>query len=118
METQKPKIDPLVDPLLAARGVCEPKLLPDANDLPGDGLEEHQVVRVVLPDLRVHQIVPGLIERISRNQSGKKENTWVAGIVDPRPPAQEEWDLRRRRRTRARSLSRNPTRSHLTLCDM
>ena len=62
METQKPKIDPLVDPLLAARGVCEPKLLPDANDLPGDGLEEHQVVRVVLPDLRVHQIVPGLRE--------------------------------------------------------
>ena len=58
METQKPKIDPLVDPLLATRGVREPKLLPDANDLPGDGLEEHQVVRVVLPDLRVHQIVP------------------------------------------------------------
>ena len=52
--------DSLVDPLLPARGVSEPKLLPDANDLPGDRLKEDEVVPVVLSDLGVHEVVPGI----------------------------------------------------------
>ena len=37
----------------------EPKLLSDANDLPGDRLKEDEVVRVVLSDLSAHEVVPG-----------------------------------------------------------
>ena len=50
----------LVDPILPTRGVGEPELLPNANDLPGDGLKEDEVVSVVLSDLRVHKVVPAI----------------------------------------------------------
>ena len=51
--------DSLVNPILPTGGVGEPKLLSDANDLPGDGLKEDEVVGVMLSDLSVHKVVPG-----------------------------------------------------------
>ena len=38
--------------------MSEPKLFADANDLPGDRLEEDQVLLVVLANLRVDEVVP------------------------------------------------------------
>ena len=51
--------DSLVNPILPTGGVGEPKLLSDANDLPGDWLKEDEVVGVMLSDLSVHKVVPG-----------------------------------------------------------
>ena len=56
----------LVDPIVPTRGVGEPELLPDANDLPGDRLKEDEVVHIVLSDLRVHKVVPGIQVWISK----------------------------------------------------
>ena len=50
----------LVNPVLPTGGVGEAELLADANDLPGDRLKEDEVVRIVLSDLSVHQVVPEL----------------------------------------------------------
>ena len=38
--------------------MSKPKLFADANDLPGDRLEEDQVLLVVLANLRVDEVVP------------------------------------------------------------
>ena len=66
----------LVDPILPTRGVGEPELLPDANDLPGDRLKEDEVVHVVLSDLRVHEVVPGIQVWIRKTHHKMVESTF------------------------------------------
>ena len=51
--------------------MSEPKLLPDANDLPGDRLKEDEVVWVVLSDLGIHKVVPGIQLWIRKDTSQK-----------------------------------------------
>ena len=40
--------------------MSKPKLFADADDLPGDRLEEDQVLLVVLANLRVDEVVPDI----------------------------------------------------------
>ena len=117
----------------------EPELLPNANDLPGDRFKEDEVVSVVLSDLRVHKVVPAnqvgmalggsssILDAMRTTDRTNQERlservflslynsvTWAGGSVCQPPLAQEELDPRRRPRTRARSLARNPTHAHLS----
>ena len=66
----------LVDPIVPTRRVGEPELLPDANNLPGDRLKEYEVVHVVLSDLRVHEVVPGIQVWIRKTHHKKVESTF------------------------------------------